>query len=368
MSNIFRKNHKYRPVPALVLLLPLLFFCTGVTASDSDANAKIAKAIELEKAKDFYAAAKKYADAEFEADSPVIKANSLKKMADNYRKCGLIYQEFLALDKLLSRHSAECDSVAVVNRIFDIGDEFYSGKREPSFWSLRFIPWLKEPDRTVDVYGKALEHAPFSVRAANAILRMSLRLLDENKGDEAIKYLQKLQKDYPDSPEHRFSYLMLGEIYFNLSQKGDGDGRFNQEALAQFREFRAKYPGAPELAWVHKMELKSKDIQAQRLYSMAQYYKRLGRNDASARYLAEVLQKYPDSVTAVKSEKMLVDIDRSYLPQSALPAVEQREQSYNVHNIPDEPDKLILIPEESNGKYLLPIYDLKYGSVRVEKE
>ncbi len=339
----------------------------SAAAGDAEANERIKEAAADEADKSYYSAAKEYLKAEFEAENQTLKANSLLKAAENFRRCELIYREYEALNTLLTRHSASVDSAALIDRIYCIGDEFYGGKREPSFWALRFIPWMTEPDRTIEVYTRAIELAPFSPRASNARLRLALRLLDENKGDEAVVQMKKLQSDYPDSREHKYSYLMLGEIYYNKALRGDGDGEFAREAMAQFREFRTKYPDSPELTWVHKMELKLKDVQAKRLLDTAQYYRRIGRPDAAGRYLAEVLQDYPDSTSAARSEELLTEIDKTYLPARTVPAVEKREHEYQVYSIPPEPRKLLIVPENSNGKYLLPIYDLKGGAIRVDK-
>lgn len=355
-------------IEKLLTALPLIFGAVlSVCADDAAANEKIKEAAADEASKSYYSAAKNYLKAETEAENQTLKANSLLKAAENFRRCGLIYREYEAISTLLAQHGASVDSASLIDRVYSIGDEFYGGKREPSFWALRFIPWMTDPDRTVEVYTRAVELAPFSPRASGARLRLAMRLLDENKGDKAIEQMQLLQSGYPDSREHKYSYLMLGEIFYNKALRGDGDGEYARKSLAQFREFRTKYPNSPELAWVHKMELRLKDVQAERLLETAGYYRKIGRNDAAGRYLSEVIQTYPDSVSAAKSETMLTEIDRTYLPSRLTPEVEKREMEYAAYEIPEEPKKLLIIPENSNGKYLLPIYDLKGGAIRVDK-
>jgi hypothetical protein len=150
----------------------------------------------------------------------------------------------------------------------------------------------------------------------------------------------------------------LSNALFQLSQKGDGDGKYNREAVTVLNTFLAKYPNAPECDWVRKCLLKTKDINAQRLYGIASFYHRFGRNEPAERYLSDVMKQYPDSLAADRSEELLTKIDKTYVPEGFRPEIESREQKYREIPLPPEASDTITVPENSNGKWLLPIKDL----------
>jgi outer membrane protein assembly factor BamD (BamD/ComL family) len=205
---------------------------------------------------------------------------------------------------------------------------------------------------------KALKHAPFSKRAPEAKLRLAVLLIEEGKTPEGLKHLRELVKNYPQSKYCKYAYLELGNALFQLSKAGDGDGKYNNEALSVFKAFKKKYPKADETDWINKCLLKSKDIQAKRLLGIAKFYKRIGRTAPAERYLNDILVKYPDSKSAETSEEILSEIDKSYIPEGFKPSLKSRYQKYDVIPIPSQTSRIIIVPENSNGKYLYPIRDL----------
>jgi len=337
-------------------------------AGDAEANALVAEALAESKAADYRDAAKLYEEAALMADTSQLKFNALQSAADAYGKAGLLAKEFETLETMLDRYSSKCDFVKVTDREFEIANAYDKGHRDPAYWALRWIPWLTEPDRTAEFYQKALERAPFAKAAPAARLALAFRLDDSLKPDEAINQLRALIKDYPTAPERKYGYLALGEMLFQRSRRGDGDGRYNREALATFREFKNLYPDAPENDFVDKCILKSKDVQAERLLNIAKFYKRTDRPETAERYLNTVMQYYPDSKSAEDSERLLVAMDKKYIPDGYRPEVIPREQIYLKQQLPEEASALLIAPEDSDRKYLLPVYDIKNKSAEDVKK
>lgn len=352
-------------IPALfagAILLPQL------AADDAEANRLVRTALEDVQSGDYRSAAKTYEDAALLADTPQLKFNALRDAADAYAKAGLLEREFEVLEQMLTRYPAKCDFVKVTDRELAIAQAYAAGHRDPAFWALRWVPWLKGPNRTTEFFEKALKRAPFAKNAPAARLRLAFQLDEELKPDQAIEQLRALIKDYPTAPERKFAYLALGEMLFERSLRGDGDGRYNREAVAVFREFKNLYPKAPENEFVDRCLLKAKDVQAERLLNIARYYKRTGREGAAERYLNTVLKEYPDSKSAGDTEKLLVKTDPTYTPDGYLPEVRPREEIPIMQRLPEEASNLLIIPENSKGKYLRPIYDIRNKTAEELKE
>ncbi len=347
----------------LAILLALTFFPPLLRAADDAANATFVRALELEKTGDARGAAKLFVECAEEADDAALKCNALQAAAAAYGRAGLPEQEFRVIERLLDGYASKVDVSQFVAREFEIGHSYSTGTREPAFWHLRFVPWLTGPDLTAEIYEKALARSPFAPGAATARLRLAYVLVMEEKNTAAIAQLRSLVNDYPGLEARKFGVLALCELYFDLAKRGDGDGRYNREGMLMAEQFLREYPASTdECDKVRKMILRSRDVQAERLLNMARYYERTDRREAASRYLGEVLKLYPDTGSADASEALLTRLDRTYIGERFRPALEPREQSFAFHEFPAEYEPLLLVPENSNGKYLLPIYDLRVGA------
>ncbi len=361
MGMVINSGLFWRIAALAVIALPL-------HAGAPEANEAFREGIEASKQKDYAHAADRFMAAKLYADDARMKVKALQEAAAAYRAAGLRDKEFSCLETLIIAFPGYIDFSATVDREYQIGDDFFKGHRDPAYWSLRWIPWLTGSDLTLKIYEAALKHAPFSQYAPEAQLRVARLLIDDGKTNEALKYLRELIRNYPDSPSRKYGYLELINALMQLARFGDGDGAYNREANEVMADFLKKYPAAPECDWVRKRILEAKDINAQRLYDLAKFYNRLDRTQTAERYLNKVLRDYPDALPVDKSESLLSKIDEKYTPMKFRPELESRYQSFSEKELPAEGEPIMVAPENSDGKWLLPIRDLGLGNeVKVER-
>lgn len=342
------------------LKLAAVFLLTvPLSADDKSADELYREGLALYQAEDYKAAGDKFADAEIEADSPVIKANSLRAQIGAWRMCGLLYQEFEAIESLIERFPEYADLVELVNREYEIADAYAKGKRPPAFWALRWIPWLVGDDKSIEVFEKALMRAPFAKSAPGARLRLAYLLDQKGQVKESLEQLRVIIRDFPDTEAYRYAFLALANGLYELSLRGDGDGVYNRESYELFKTFLEKYPNAPESSWIKVRMNRARDLQAKRLYDLAEYYKNNGRQEASSRYLAQILKDYPDTTSADASERLLVNLDNTFIPGTEREKPEGRLPYYRTRMIPEEASQLLITPGESNSRFLLPVYSVQ---------
>ena len=113
-----------------------------------------------------------------------------------------------------------------------------------------------------------------------------------------MELFRGIVKDHPDTPEAKMALLRLGVTLAALAEYGDGDGAYNREAIVVLNEYKNKYPEATELDYVNKLILRTRDIQAQRLMNIADFYRMNDRSEVTERYLGEVIRLYPDTKSA----------------------------------------------------------------------
>ena len=342
----------------LRLLTAAVLFAGAVYAGDAESSAIFSEGLKAFNAKDYIDAAEIFARAEHKADSVELKLKAALREVESYRKAGYRGKEFEAIEKVIRRYPTHIDYKKLVDREYALGDAYFHGYADPAFWSLRFIPWLTDKDRMFEIYEAALKHAPFAPSGANARLRLAVRCLQKNENDKALKLLKEIIRIYPDTETARYAMLELGNAFSEMSLTGDGDGKHFDEAMSIFRDFKTKYPQLTENEWVKHTEAKARNAYAKRLHNIAKFYHREGRDEPAAAYLLEVMRRFPDTESAAESEKLLTRLDKTYFPAPTTPAVVPEFPQYETLKFPEEERKLLLAPENSNGKFLLPIYDL----------
>ncbi|MBO5923116.1 MAG: outer membrane protein assembly factor BamD [Lentisphaeria bacterium] len=343
----------------LIFLLAIMLFAgTAVYADNAESSAIFSEALKAFNAKDYIEAAELFAKAEHKADSVELKLKAALREVESYKKAGYRGKEFDAIEKIIRRYPTYIDYKALVDREYALGDAYFHGYADPAFWSLRFIPWLTDKDRMFEIYQAALKHAPFAPEGANARLRLAVRYIKNNELEKALKLLKEIIRIYPDTETERYAMLELGNAFSEMSLNGDGDGKHFDEAMNIFREFKTKYPQLTENEWIKHTEAKARNAYAKRLHNIAKFYHREGRDEPAAAYLLEVMRRFPDTKSAAESEKLLTQLDKTYYPAPTAPAVAPEFPQYETLKFPEEQRKLLIAPENSNGKFLLPVYDL----------
>jgi len=194
--------HFKKGVPVLFALLVLT--SGSVFATDKEASELYAEGRKLYLAGEYYDAAKKFDDSFLMAKSRNIRANSLLAKIAAYRMCELPYREFQAIEQLLDKYVEFGNYKELVGRQFEIGQMFTNGVREPSFWALRAIPWLKDVDRTEEVLSKALKRSPYAPGAPGALLQLAYWYEMEGRTQESLETLRTLLKNHPPGIAGRF--------------------------------------------------------------------------------------------------------------------------------------------------------------------
>ena len=327
--------------------------------SDDNTAAEIYKAgKELYDAGNYYEAAEEFERCLFYAKNPAIRANSLISRMFAYRMCKLYYREFLMIEELLDRFPEYVSCNELIEREFEIGKLFRSGVREPSFWFFRWVSFWQDVDRTEEVYTAALKRAPYSKSAPAAHMQLAIYYDLQGKARESLASLRAILDHHPKAPERKYALLALANGLYMLSGRGDGDSRYVNESVELFSKFCKEYPEAKEIEFARNTLAKARDVQAARLFEIAEFYRKNGRSEVAERYLAEIMTKYPESESAPQAEKNLVKVSDNYLP-SVPQKPEPRLADLRSYKIPENAELLLISPEDKNSPYLLNVPDIK---------
>ena len=325
--------------------------------NDAAAQEFFQKGLDLEREGDYRKAAKRYLDAELLTSENTVKANALIHAARAYRQAELYGKEFDCIERLIDEHMSRIDFTGAVNREFEIADAFYNGHRDAMF---AWFPFIKDSDRFLECSEAALNHAPCSDSAAAVRLRLGNMYLEDQKTDKAIEKYKEVLQLHPGTDSAYYAELGLADVYCQLAEHGDGDGHWAALAIEQLDHFTENNPQAPEIQWVKEQRLEIDKIQAKRLHDLARYHHRTGRDDLAERYLNMVVQRYGETEHAIPSEKLLAEIDETYeAPPATMPRKDPAHYDFVRNPSPLEDSDLLITPENSDGKWLFPIRDLK---------
>ena len=325
--------------------------------NDADALKVFQKGLDLEREGEYRKAAKRYLDAELLTSDKTVKANALINAARSYRQAELYGREFDCIERLIKEHMNRIDFSQAVNREYEIADAFYRGHRDAMF---EWLPFIKDSDRFLECSEAALNNAPCSESAGAVRLRLGGMYLEKQKPDKAIEKYKEVIQLHPGTDSAYYAELGLADVYCQLAERGDGDGRWAALAIEQLDHFVETYPEAPEIQWVKEQRLAIDKIQAKRLHDLAKYHHRNGRDDLAEHYLNQVVQRYGETEHAIPSEELLAKIDETYeAPPAAMQRKDPAHYDFVRNPIPLEDSDLLIVPENSDGKWLLPIRDLK---------
>lgn len=328
-----------------------------LAASDQDANVYLSQGRAREKDGSYRSAASRYMDAHLMADSSILRGNLLIAAARAYRKAELYGEEFDCLERLLHEHLSEVNFSQIVDREYKIGDLFFAGHRDLAF---SWIPFIKEKDRTVEIYEAVLKTAPCHPRAGETRLRLSRIYIDDQKVDDAVRHLREIPKLYPDTPAAKYALLELCSLLYQMAERGDGDGSYSRQTIEACDNYLASFPDTPEVPWVKKTRQKARDGIASRIHAVGKYYYGRGKPELAEKYLAEVVRNYSNTSSAAESEKLLAQIDEDF---EILPNQSRRYRPFKEKipqiPIPKEDEPIMISPEFSGNRWLLPVRNLR---------
>lgn len=342
-------------IAAFSLLLVSVF---SLAADDAEAVKAYQKGLEQIKAKEYYDAFKSFKESELLANSNTIRANSLRAQIGAAKLAELPWQEFELIEALLTRFPEYAVVPEAVAREYELGDLFFKGKREPGFYALRKIPWLQGPDKTVEIYQRALKRAPYADEAPRARLRLAFVFDQQGEVLKSLEQLRIVESRFPASKSYKLALLALGYGCYEMALRGDGDGRYASECARMSEKFLKLYPNDASAPMVKRNLQRIRDVQAKRLFDMAEFYQRRGRSEAAGRYLAQVVRDYPESTIAPASEKKLAALDKTFVPGDFPAEGASRYETYPTRPLPQEAENILLAPGDREAHNLLPLPDL----------
>ena len=351
LKKTFKMSTIKKPSVFLISILFTTILSQNLIADDLQSTESFKKGLDYSKSKEWKDAAKEFKAAELYADSFILKANALKKAANAYQKADLFYKEFECLKDLIKNFPGQINFDSTVLREYKIGNQYYKGYRErPYTW----FPWIENDDHSIEIYEVVQQQSPYAKFMPDLLLKLGYLYTKKARNDEAIASYKKILQVYSKSKNAYIAYLDLSHLYLELAERGDGDSAYTKSARKTLQEFINKFPKSNEIKWAKISLQKTYELEAERLFKLADFYYDKGNSSASKRYIRDILINYPETKTVTKAEKLLNEIEMPLLTPKIVPSKPEKSK-YAVKSLPKEEIDILVEPENSAGKWMCPI-------------
>lgn len=215
--------------------------------------------------------------------------------------------------------------------------------------------------RVREIYDFLLDIAPPGRAAPADMLRMGRLQHGEGKIDEALATYQRIARSHPGTPEAVEARLARIELLLEQSDRRIASDHLVRRALFEAETLLDEVAETPAAEQAHSLKEHAEEILARHLLYLANFYLRTAhyRPQATARYIDELLDRYPGTPAAAEARQLRARLDEA--PQReepedvAPPSVTGEDDSAPPHQ-PGTVDEMT--QRTTLRKWLLPLPSL----------
>ena len=155
--------------------------------------------------------------------------------------------------------------------------------------------------RAIDSFTKIKTDHPFSPLVTQAELKVADAHYLNEQFPEAINLFKEFQDLHPTSEHLPFVTLRLGQAHFDQFTAVDREQKNTELAKGYFEAVITKYPKSPQAAIAKTKLAQAVEYLAEHEFSAAEFYFKQQKFAAARDRFEEIVRKYRDTPTAVKS-------------------------------------------------------------------
>ena len=192
-------------------------------------------------------------------------------------------------------------------------------------------------DRSVEIYKKVVENAPFGRLADESQFRMGTALKKAERYDEAIQAFQKILDDYPNSQFFDKSKFELADCAYKASMKPAYDIESTDKAIKAFQDFAEGAKDQKLTGEAGKTIQRLRDRSAEKSYITAQFYEGQGHYESAIIYYKDVVTRFPDTSLVEKSKAKIAELENKISPKKNEAGQSIKTGGWNPFNFPKKP-------------------------------
>jgi outer membrane protein assembly factor BamD len=155
--------------------------------------------------------------------------------------------------------------------------------------------------RAIDHFSKLRTDYPFSPEITQVELKIADAYYLNQQYPEAINAFKEYQSMHPTNENIPFVLLRLGQAHFDQFTSTDRDQKNTEIAKGYFENVISSYPKSPQAAEAKEKLAKCLEYLAEHEFNVAFFYFKQEKYPAARDRFEEIVRKYKDTPTAVKS-------------------------------------------------------------------
>jgi outer membrane protein assembly factor BamD len=155
--------------------------------------------------------------------------------------------------------------------------------------------------RAIDSFSKIRSDHPFSPLITQVDLKIADAYYLNQQFPDAINAFKEFQSMHPSNENIPFVILRLGQAHFDQFTSTDRDQKNTEIAKGYFETVLSKYPNSPQAAPAREKLAKCLEYLAEHEFNVAHFYYQQEKYPAARDRFEEIVRKYKDTPTAVKS-------------------------------------------------------------------
>lgn len=155
--------------------------------------------------------------------------------------------------------------------------------------------------RAIDNFSKLRADYPFNPLLADVELKIADAYYLNQQYPEAINAFKEFQTMHPANEQVPFVILRMGQAHFDQFTSTDRDQKNTEIAKGYFETVVTKYPKSPQAAEARQKLAKCLEYLAEHEFNIAYFYYQQKKYPAARDRFEEIVRKYKDTPTAVKS-------------------------------------------------------------------
>jgi len=159
----------------------------------------------------------------------------------------------------------------------------------------------KRYSRAIDNFSKLRTDFPFSPEITQVELKIADAYYLNQQYPEAINAFKEYQSMHPTNEHIPFVLLRLGQAHFDQFTSTDRDQKNTEIAKGYFENVISSYPKSPQAAEAKQKLAKCLEYLAEHEFNVAFFYFKQEKYPAARDRFEEIVRKYKDTPTAVKS-------------------------------------------------------------------
>jgi len=211
----------------------------------------------------------------------------------------------IQLTDYLTRQATPSYFEEAIQYKFEIAEKFRHGARKHIMGFKSLPKWMPAGSEAITVYDEVISALPNHELAAKSHYGKAGVQATNEDYRAAIESYQTLIRRFPKHPLAIESYIGIGEVYLQQSQKEFPDPDLLDLAALNLRKFQTSFPGEEKYATAHDSYVRMQDHYASGLYETARFYERTKKWGAAKIYYTKILGSYPDSFVAKKCRNRL---------------------------------------------------------------